>query len=82
MTEGISKENLININPWDYDNQQDLLNAILWLCKELNEYTDLPQTVCTQEGTVINVTDGDFRGKWVSTKEGWVPHKQLQEYMK
>ena len=42
---------------------------------EWKEYTGLPQTVCAQEGTVINVTDGDFRGKWVSTREGWVPLK-------
>ena len=40
-----------------------------------NEYKFIPQTVCVQEGTVINITDGDFRGKWVSTKEGWVPYK-------
>ena len=34
--EGISKERLIEIDPWAYGNQQDLLNAILLQCKELD----------------------------------------------
>ena len=46
------------------------------------EYEDIPQTVCVQEGTVINIADGDSRGKWVSTKEGWAPYKLLQEDVK
>lgn len=35
---GISSEELINFNPWDYANQQDLLNAILKKCHELNQW--------------------------------------------
>lgn len=38
MTEGIRKETLLEINPWQYDNQQDLLNAILGLCDELDQW--------------------------------------------
>jgi len=36
--EGISKDTLINVDPWAYDTQQDLLNAILRQCKELNPW--------------------------------------------
>ena len=43
MTEGISKETLLSINPWDYDNQQDLLNAILELCKELDPWLPIDE---------------------------------------
>ena len=43
------------------------------------EYEDIPQTVCVKEGTVINISDGPNRGRWVSTKEGWVPYKLLPE---
>lgn len=40
-----------------------------------NEYKFVPQTACVKEGTVINIADGDFPGKLVSTKEGWGPLK-------
>lgn len=35
---GISKGDLLDIDPWQYDNQQDLLNAILVECQELNQW--------------------------------------------
>ena len=38
MTIAISKDDLLKIDPWQYDNQQDLLNAILDQCTELNNY--------------------------------------------
>lgn len=34
----ITEETLLEINPWDYENQQDLLNAILYQCTELNPF--------------------------------------------
>ena len=37
MTIGISKGDLLNIDPWAYDNQQDLLNAIIERCRELDQ---------------------------------------------
>lgn len=43
MTIGISKKDLIDINPWEYDNQQDLLNAILEKCKELNQWLPIDE---------------------------------------
>lgn len=35
---GISKKELIDFDPWQYDNQQDLLNAILNKCRELDPW--------------------------------------------
>lgn len=43
MTEGINKKDLLAINPWDYDNQQDLLNAILGLCTELDQWLPIDE---------------------------------------
>ena len=40
MTIGISKEELLDIDPWAYDNQQDLLNAIIGMCKEFDNLTE------------------------------------------
>ena len=34
---GISEEELLEINPWMHDNQQDLLNHIIEQCRELQE---------------------------------------------
>ena len=35
---GITKKELIDFDPWQYDNQQDLLNAILEECRELDPW--------------------------------------------
>jgi len=45
MTEGISKETLLEINPWQYDNQQDLINAILGLCTELDPWLPIETSI-------------------------------------
>ena len=34
---GISKGDLIDIDPWQYDNPQELLNGIIAKCQELQE---------------------------------------------
>ncbi len=80
--EGISKERVVALFKKFYDDDiervDQLEEAITSECKELHpipEYKDLPQSAFTQEGTVINISDGDNRGKWVSTKEGWIPLK-------
>ena len=38
----ISEETLLDIDPWQYDNQQDLLNAILEQCTEINHGQEIP----------------------------------------
>lgn len=38
MTEGISKEELIGINPWEYCTHRDLLEAIIKRCVELDPW--------------------------------------------
>lgn len=56
---GISKKELIDFDPWQYDNQQDLLNAILNKCRELDPW--LPLEEFLRSG---------FEGKcWVSFKD-------------
>ena len=40
---GISAEELINFDPWQYENQQDLLNAILKKCHELNTWLPIDE---------------------------------------
>jgi hypothetical protein len=43
MTIGISKDDLLKIDPWQYDNQQDVLDAILDQCTELNPWLPIEQ---------------------------------------
>jgi hypothetical protein len=84
--EGISKDRLADllsklerkISDQSQIEYRLLENLIEYECTELHpipEYKDLPQAVLAQEGTVINISDGDNKGKWVSTKEGWIPLK-------
>lgn len=40
---GITKQELLEIDPWQYDNQQDLLNAILDKCTELNPWQPIDE---------------------------------------
>ena len=40
---GISHKELLEIDPWKYDNQQDLLNHIIEQCKELNFWMTLEE---------------------------------------
>lgn len=40
---GISHKELLKIDPWQHDNQQDLLNHILDQCKELNNWMTLDE---------------------------------------
>ena len=79
--EGISKERLIEIANQTHDSDDtnhivlSLFDYLICECKELDqipEYKELPQVVFAQEGTVINISDGDNSGKWVSTREGWI----------
>jgi len=43
MTIGISINDLLKIDPWQYDNQQDVLNAILDKCTDLNPWLPIEQ---------------------------------------
>lgn len=77
--EGVSKQRLEEILnallSTDFIREHNLILSLLNECIELDpipEYKDLPQCVFAQEGTLINISDGDNRGKWVSTKEGWI----------
>lgn len=77
---GLSKEDVERIiRDCNIDHEcKEIAGTLRAECHELNpmpEYKELPQTVFVQEGTVINISDGDNRGKWVSTKEGWIPLK-------
>ena len=63
MTEGISKETLLSINPWDYDNQQDLLNAILELCKELDPWLPIDEDTPKHQELIL---------KKYSTNKVWI----------
>lgn len=40
---GISHKELLTIDPWQHDNQQDLLNHILDECQELNPWLTLEE---------------------------------------
>ena len=61
--EGISKERLIEIDPWAYGNQQDLLNAILLQCKEL--YPWQPIETAPKDMVVWLFAEGDkYLGEW------------------
>lgn len=40
---GISEEDLVNIDPWQCDNPQELLNEILAQCKELNPWIPIDE---------------------------------------
>lgn len=55
MTEGISKEKLINFDPWAYDNQQDLLNAILEQCAELDPWMPIESAPLNRKILLFNI---------------------------
>ena len=40
---GISEERLLDFDPWQHENQQDLLNAILAKCHELNPWLPIDE---------------------------------------
>lgn len=40
---GISHKELLEIDPWQYDNQQDLLNHIIEQCQELNPWLPIDE---------------------------------------
>ena len=63
MTIGISKERLIDFDPWAYDNQQNLLNAILEQCTELNPW--MPMETAPKD-RYIRLYDevGQIDGRW------------------
>lgn len=44
---GIEEKELLNFDPWQYENQQDLLNAILEKCKELNPWLPIDENTTT-----------------------------------
>lgn len=55
MTEGISKERLIDFDPWAYDNQQDLLNAILDQCTELDHWLPIESAPLNRKIILFNI---------------------------
>lgn len=63
---GISSEELINFNPWDYANQQDLLNAILKKCHELNQWMPIDEnTPMQKEIWVYDERFGSMRAMFI-----------------
>lgn len=69
MTIGISKEELLNFDPWAYDNQQDLLNAILGKCTELNPW--LPIADAPNGKEFIFKYEGTSKKKFIGTFDSY-----------
>ena len=68
MTEVISKETLLGINPWQYDNQQDLLNAILGLCAELDPWLPIDDDTPKDRSLLLlwpQYIGGAMQGYWL-----------------
>lgn len=65
MIEGISKDTLLSINPWDYDNQQDLLNAILELCTELDPWLPIENAPKDKSILLLWPELGVMEGYWI-----------------
>ena len=60
---GITKKELIDFDPWQYDNQQDLLNAILKECHELDPWLTIGDA---PKDRYILIFDGMARSKVVA----------------
>jgi len=72
IMEGISKDTLINIDPWAYDNQQDLLNAILLQCKELNPWMPIDENTPKDRRLLFLFESGNISsGYWDATYCAW-----------
>lgn len=66
---GISKKELIDFDPWKYDNQQDLLNAILKECHELDPWLPIEDAPRDRKIKAYNPFIGQYitrytNGQW------------------
>lgn len=58
MTEGISKEELLGINPWEYCTHRDLLEAIISRCRELDPWLEINERA-KESNKPLLVRNGD-----------------------
>ena len=51
----VSEADLIAIDPWAYENQQDLLNAVLMKCREFNQWQPVDIGICYRVDTRFHI---------------------------
>lgn len=74
--EGISKEELLSINPWDYETQQDLLNAILLKCTELDPWLPIDENTPKDKSVLVKLDDNTCEVARL-TEYGWMSNDGL-----
>lgn len=71
MTIGISIDDLLKIDPWQYDNQQDVLNAILDKCTELNSWLPIDENT-PKDRPILLFGSSIFKGRWSQIDNSWI----------